>query len=331
MEVPYVFGSMSRACLVLGFALSATVLQAPMSTAGNTQEHINLRLGTATPGGGFPVYGTAFIAAIHGADPGLAIEAVNTKGSTENVPLLAAGSLDIALVQGEVVHETLKSVGRPSAALKIISAMYSTPGMFVVRADSPYRTIADLKGKPVAFGAAGSGLVILARYVLDGLGLDQQKDFQAIYLERAGDGPAMVLDGRAAALWGGGSGWPGFVAVARGEKGARFIVPDQAEIARILAKHEFLKPLTLPAGSFPGQDHPLKSVGSWSFVMSRPDLDEAVAYRLAKAINAGEAAIAARLPQAAETTARNTASAVVDPAQLHPGVRRYLSEIGLLK
>ncbi len=132
-------------------------------------------------------------------------------------------------------------------------------------------------------------------------------------------------------MWGGGSGWPGFMAVARGETGARFIVPDQAEIARILAKHEFLKPLTLPAGSFPGQDHPLNSVGSWSFVMSRPGLDEAVAYRLAKAMHAGEADIAARLPQAAETTARNTASAVVDPAQLHPGVRRYLSEIGLLK
>ena len=76
--------------------------------------------------------------------------------------------------------------------------MYSTPGMFVVRADSPYRSIADLKGKPVAFGAKGSGLVILARYVLDGIGLDQERDFQAIYLERAGDGPAMVADGRAA-------------------------------------------------------------------------------------------------------------------------------------
>jgi uncharacterized protein len=331
MEVPYVFGSMSRAFVVLGFALSAAILQAFMSTAGYTQENINLRLGTATPGGGFPVYGAAFIAAVREADPGLAIEAVNTKGSTENVPMLAAGSLDIALVQGEVVHETLRGVGRPPADLKIITAMYSTPGMFVVRADSPYRAITDLKGKPVAFGAAGSGLVILARYVLDGLGLDQQKDFQAIYLERAGDGPAMVLDGRAAALWGGGSGWPGFMAVAKAEKGARFIVPDRAEIARILAKHEFLKPLTLPAGSFPGQDHRLDSVGSWSFVMSRPDLDEAVAYRLAKATHAGEAAIAARLPQAGETTARNTATAVVDPAQLHPGVRRYLSEIGLLK
>src|SRR5262249_35736053 len=218
----------------------------------------------------------------------------------------------------------LKGVGRPSADLKIISAMYSTPGMFVVRADSPYRSIADLKGKPVAFGAAGSGLVILARYVLDGLGLDQQKDFQAIYLERAGDGPAMVLDGRAAALWGGGSGWPGFMAVAKGEKGARFIVPDPAGIARLPAQHQFPQlptPPPPPAGSFPGQDQRLESVGSWSFVMARPDLDEAVAYRLAKAMHAGEAAIAARLPQAAETTARNTANAVVDPAQLHPGVR----------
>ena len=41
---------------------------------------------------------------------------------------------------------------------------------------------------------------------MDGLGLDAAKDFQPIYLERAGDGPAMVLDGRVAALWGGGAG-----------------------------------------------------------------------------------------------------------------------------
>ena len=82
---------------------------------------------------------------------------------------------------------------------------------------------------------------------------------------------------------------------------------------------------------FPGQDAAISSVGSWSFVMARPDLDEAVAYRLAKAVHKGEATIAAKLPQAAETTARNTAAAVADPALLHPGVRRYLRETGLLK
>src|SRR5262245_64710280 len=105
--------------------------------------------------------------------------------------------------------------------------MYATAGMFVVRADSRYRTIDDLRGQPVAFGARGSGLVILARYVLDGLGLDQQRDFQAIFLDAAGDGPKMVMDGRAAALWGGGIGWPGFVTLA--QAGGRFIAPSPGE------------------------------------------------------------------------------------------------------
>ena len=187
-------------------------------TGANAQKAI-VTLGTATPGGGFPVYGAAFADAVNAADPTLRIEHRNTKGSAENIPLLEAGTIDIGLVQGEAAYEAFAGIGRPPVNLKIISAMYSSPGMFVVRADSPYRTIKDLAGKPVAFGARGSGLVILARYVLDGLGLSQEKDFQAIYLDRAGDGPAMVLDGRAAALWGGGSGWPGFTTMAQAPGG----------------------------------------------------------------------------------------------------------------
>jgi uncharacterized protein len=286
-------------------------------------------LGTATPGGGFPVYGAAFADTVHETDPTLAIEQRNTKGSTENVPLLEAGQLDIALVQGEVAHEAFSGIGRPPAKLTIVAAMYSTPGMFVVRADTPYRRVEDLRGKPVAFGAKGSGLVILSRYVLDGLGLDQDRDFQAVYLDRAGDGPAMVLDGRTAALWGGGLGWPGFATVAQGPAGARFIAPDTTGIARILAKHAFLKPMTVAAGAYAGLDAPLASVGSWSFVLARPDLSDDVAYRLAHALHRGEAALARRLPQARETTAANTAAAAPRPDLIHAGVRRCLRELGI--
>ncbi len=288
-------------------------------------------LGTATPGGGFPLYGAAVIETLREIDPSLAIEARNTKGSTENVPLLEAGKLDIALVQGEVAHEALAGIGRPPADLRILAAMYSTAGMFVTRADNAARAIGDLRGKPVAFGARGSGLVILARYVLDGISLDPDRDFQAIYLERAGDGPAMVLDGRAAALWGGGIGWPGFAAVARDPAGGRFIAPDAEEIARIRAKHQFLKPMTVPAGSYPGQAAAIPSVGSWSFVMTRPDLPDDVAYRLARALHRGEAALARRLPQAAETTAANTLAAAPRVDLVHPGVLRYLRDIGLAR
>jgi TRAP transporter TAXI family solute receptor len=292
---------------------------------------MKLTLGTATPGGGFPVYGDAVIAAVREVDPTLTIEPRNTKGSTENVPLLERGELDIALVQGEVAYEALQGVGRPPSPIRIVAAMYSTPGMFVVRADSPARTLEDLRGKPVAFGARGSGLVLLARYVLDGLGLDAERDFQAVYLDRAGDGPAMVQDGRVAALWGGGVGWPGFTAVAKSPGGARFIVPDADGLRRIQAKHAFLKPLTVPAGSYPGQDAAIASLGSWSFIMARPGLSDDAGYRLAKALHRAEAAIAQRLPQGKETTAANTAAAAPRAELLHPGVARYLREAGVLR
>ena len=45
---------------------------------------------------------------VNATDPSLLIEPRNTKGSTENVPLLEEGKLDIALVQGEVAYEALR-------------------------------------------------------------------------------------------------------------------------------------------------------------------------------------------------------------------------------
>lgn len=293
-------------------------------------ERTVVSLATATPGGGFPLYGGAVAEVINTEDPTLDVQPKNTKGSTENVPLLEAGSVDIGLVQGEVAHESLAGIGRTPANVKVLGAMYSTPGMFVVRADAPYRSIEDLRGKPVAFGAQGSGLVILARYVLDGLGLDRDRDFTAVFLERAGDGPAMVLDGRVAALWGGGIGWPGFTTMASAPGGARFIVPDAVGVARILAKHTFLRPLAVPAGSYPGQSAAIASVGSWSFIMARPTLSDDVAYRLARALHRGEARLGAKLAQARESTAANTAVAA-RPELLHTGVARYLREIGAMR
>lgn len=171
----------------------------------------------------------------------------------------------------------------------------------------------------------------MARYVLDGIGLDQDRDFQAVYLDRAGDGPAMVLDGRVAALWGGGTGWPGFAAVASDPAGARFIAPNANEATRIRAKHGFLKPLMIAAGTYPGQSEAIASVGSWSFVLARPSLDDDIAYRLARALHRGEAALGQRLAQARETTAANTAEAAPRRELIHPGVLRYLREAGIVK
>ena len=268
---------------------------------------------------------------MNAADPQLSIEPRNTRGSNENIPLLEAGKLDIGLVAGEPAYEAFMGMGRPKTTIRILSAIYSSPGMFVVRADSPYKTIRDLVGQPVAFGARGSGLPILSRYILEGLGLKQDEDFKSIYLDRAGDGPAMVLDGRAAALWGACIGWPGFTGVASSPAGARFIAPGADEIARIRARHSFLEPLTVPAGSYPNQSTPINSVGSWSFILAREDLPDDVAYRLARALHGVEGTFCRKLAQACETTAANTVAAAPDVTLIHPGVLKYFREIGVVK
>ncbi len=319
--------------LALPIILAAGLLAAPAAAqqGDRTISTTTLSLGTATPGGGFPLYGNAFAAVMNAADPALSIVPRNTKGSTENIPLLEKGDLDLALVAGEPAYEAFAGIGRAPVRLKILTAIYSNPGMFVVRADSPYNTIRDLVGHPVAFGARGSGLPILSRYLLDGLGLKQDEDFKAVYLDRAGDGPAMVEDGRVAALWGAGIGWPGFAAVANSPAGARFIAPDADEIARIRAKHAFLKPLTVPAGSYPKQSEPIASLGSWSFVLTREDLPDDIAYRLARTLHGVEVEFCKKLAQACETTAVNTVAAAPRLELIHPGVARYFREIGVMK
>jgi hypothetical protein len=195
--------------------------------------------------------------------------------------------------------------------------MYSSPGMFVVRADSPYKTIRDLVGQPVAFGAKGSGLPILSRYVLDGIGLKQDEDFKSIYLDRAGDGPAMVQDGRAAALWGAGIGWPGLPRWRQRRRRALHRAGCRRDRAHPRQAH-VLKPLTVPAGSYPKPD---RSDRLGRLLELCADAREpARRRRLSAGAHAARAggAFCKKLPQACETTAANTVAAApkrTDPSR----------------
>jgi TRAP transporter TAXI family solute receptor len=287
-------------------------------------------LGTATKGGGFQLFGSNLAEVINAADTGLQVEAIATKGSKENLPFLEEGKVDIGQVEGNAARQALDGIGRPAAELKVLSVMYPNPGTFVVRGDSPYKSITDLKGKPIAFGTKASGLRILVNDVLDGLGLKPDRDFGQVILKKAAEGPAMVLEKQVEALWGAGIGWPGFVKVADGPAGARFIPPSAAEIQQILEKHPHLKPMSVPAGTYKGQEAQIDSVGLWSLILVRPGLSEDVVYRLARAIHHAQGALAARLSQGRYTTAENTVAHV--PAErLHPGAVRYFREAGLMK
>jgi hypothetical protein len=66
-------------------------------------------------------------------------------------------------------------------------------------------------------------------------------------------------------------------------------------------------------------------------MLARPTLPEDVAYRLARALHRGEAAIGSRLAQARESTLTNTLAAAPRQDLIHPGVLRYMREAGILK
>ena len=285
-------------------------------------------LGTATQGGGFQLFGKNLAAVINAQDSSLQVDAIATKGSRQNLALLEEGKIDIGQVEGNAARVALEGIGRPPADLRVISVMYPNPGMFVVLADSPYQSIDDLKGQAIAFGTRASGLRILAGDVLDGLGLQPDRDFKQVILNKAAEGPKLVLDKKVAALWGAGIGWPGFVNVADSATGARFIPPSAAQLERIQRKHPHLKPMSVPAGTYTGQDKHIDSVGLWSLILARPDVADDVIYRLARAIHKGEAALAKRLQQGAYTTATNTVKQVATD-RLHPGALQYYREAGL--
>jgi len=316
---------MAFAVLLL-FAASAAAQE-----GDKTIQKTTLIMGTATQGGGFPLYGNTFAEVMAEADPTLSIQPRNTMGSAENMPMMEKGQLDLGLVAGESFYQALQGIGRPPLKLKVLTAMYGTAGMFAVRGDSPYHSIRDLVGKPIAFGAKGSGIPILARYMLDGIGLKQDEDFKSFLLDHAKEGPEMVLDGRAEAIWGAGVGYPGFMELAKSAPGVRFIGPTADEIAKMRAKHAFLKPMTIPAGSYPTQTVAINSLGSWSFILTRLDLPDDVAYHLARTLHGAEGAFCKKLKQACETSAENTVAAVPDIALIHPGVMKYLREIGVVK
>ena len=285
-----------------------------------------ISLGTATPGGGFPLYGDSAAAAVNETDPSLLVQTQNTAGSAENIRKLEADELDMALVAGEPAYEAFAGIGRSPTKLKVIAAIYSSPGMFAVRGDSSARSVWDLVGKPIAWGTRASGITLLGKYVMDGLGLNREKDFEPHFLDKAGDGPVMVAEGRVAAQWGAGIGWPGFTAIT--SAGGRLIGLTPEEVGKIRAKHNFLTPIVVPAGSYPGQAEPIQAVGSWSYILSRTSLDDDVGYRFARALDLGHNNLVRRVEQGAETRPENTFAASPSAQQIHPGVLRYLMEVG---
>ncbi len=290
------------------------LLQLRSPRAASTLER-PLIVGTSTPGGGFALYGETVERIVNRRAGRTLVRARPSRGTAENIGLLKDGTIDAALIQGTSASELFEE--GPASGLRILFAMYPSPGMLAVPAASPASRLEDLRGSAVVFGVRTSGLVTLARQVHAGIGLDIDRDFEALYVEQAAESPRLVRSGRAAGLWGAGEGWPGFTELARSPGGARFIGPSPEQIPRIVAAFPLLKAMQVPKGAYPGIDEPLPTVGSVNWILARDDLDDARAAAFVEAMDGAARELAAALPQAAFGTLANTLASAPSRDLLH--------------
>ena len=109
------------------------------------------------------------------AKAGLDVEVTSTRGGSENVQAVVAGGMDIGYSPGT---NAVIAAYNQGAKIKIISAefMGQNDTFFYVPADSPIKTIDDIKGKSVAFprpGGAGEAILLALKN-------ERKLDFKAV-------------------------------------------------------------------------------------------------------------------------------------------------------
>ena len=110
-------------------------------------------------------------------------EPLHFNGSTPQIPALAARELEIAALAYSSFGLTVQNA---KMDIKIIADMFQdgVPGYYstnyMVRADSPIRTVADLRGKTLATNAIGGAVDVAARVMLRKHGMEDKRDYTIV-------------------------------------------------------------------------------------------------------------------------------------------------------
>jgi NitT/TauT family transport system substrate-binding protein len=131
------------------------------------------------------------------ADAGIQVQLVPMAGSSDCVKLVATGDVAYALPS----VEPLIPIRQQGVKEKIFYTAYqgNIYGL-VVPADSPIKTIKDLKGKKVGVASMASGGVPVARALLASNGIDPEKDAQIVVVGEAAQAAALVRSKQVDAL-----------------------------------------------------------------------------------------------------------------------------------
>ena len=299
----------------------------------SAQAQVKTRISIATGGTGGVYYplGGGFAALISKHLPGVEATAEVTTASVDNMKLLHADKIAVALTQSDIALDAYQGQMKgfnEKVGVRTISALYSNYMHIVALDGSGIKTINDLRGKRVSTGAPGSGTEIKGLRVLEAYGLSP-KDLKSQDRLGASESAAAMKDRRIDAfIWDGGLPTAAILDLGATPGIKIQLIPHGDAVAKMVSKYGPVYFVgTIPKGTYGGMETDVQVAALTNLLAVHERMDESLAYQITKLLLERTADLVAVHPAAKEITLK---SAVVgSPVPFHPGALRYYKEKGI--
>ncbi len=208
-----------------------------------------LTFGTGGDTGTYYAYG-GVLSSFVSSNTDLIVTAVTSGGSQANIEDLAAGNVQLAFVQSDVMsygYNGERLFESKVEGFSTVAALYMEQ-VQIVTTNAEIKSVADLKGKTVSIGAAGSGVYFNALDVLESYGMGEN-DISAVY-QSFGDSADSLKDGKIdAAFIVAGAPTPAIIDLATA--GPVYLVSlDDEHTSTLLESSPYYSAFTVPAGTY---------------------------------------------------------------------------------
>ena len=304
---------------------AAVLVSAMFVCAGAYAQQVKLMTG---PQGGswYPLGGA--IANI-GDKAGVKVQVLPGAGIA-NVKAVQAGKADLGF--GNSISTVDGVAGRAPFETKTdnvcnVASLYPQYFQVVVNADAGINSLADLKGKPVAFQPKGNTAEFISLQALEVYGL-KPGDLARVSNVSYTDAVSLMKDNNAQAFTLGTTVPASAIMDLASARDIKLLdIPDDKFQAMRKLNPGYTK-LVIPAGSYPKQTKDVQTIGYATHVIARCDLDPDVVYKVLKGLVANKADLAAITKDMGKTTPKMMAEDIGVP--MHKGAVRYYKEVGAL-
>jgi TRAP transporter TAXI family solute receptor len=254
------------------------------SGSGGGQKFINIATG-GTSGAYYPL-GGALADILNKNVKGANASAQSTGASVANVNLLKEGKVDIAFIQNDISYYAVKGMemfkGKDVKNLKGLATLYPETVQIVTTKNTGVKTLADIKGKRVAVGAAGSGAEANARQILAEAGITYD-DIKPQYLS-FGEASSALKDGNVdvAFLT---AGAPTAAIQDLATQHDVVLVPVDAAMAdKLIKKYPYYTKFKIPAKTYNKVDADVDTVAVKCMLVTTDKMSDDLGYQIVKAL-----------------------------------------------